>query len=290
MDGDVVENTTATTSIGQAERRLVERNKFSRTPAMVPPVSPLLWHLFGRYARRYIRRSFHAVRLSRAGRPPVVRDRPVAIFLNHPSWWDPLLCLFLAQRFYADRKHYAPIDASALARYRFFTRLGFFGVVPGTRQGARTFVRTSRAIFQQQTATTLWLTPQGRFADPRQRPVRLQSGMRYLARYVRDVVFVPLALEYPFWEERFPEVLVRFGAPIQLGPESSQGTDDDVVLLARRLQETQDGLAREACGRQVDAFDVILRGREGMGGIYETWFMLRARFHGERWHRSHGEK
>ena len=282
MDGEVIE-------VGMAQRLYQGRSK-EAVCSVIPPISPLLWRLFGRYARHYISRSFHAVRLSRAGCPPVASDQPLVIFLNHPSWWDPLLCLFLAQRFFPDRKHYAPIDARALARYRFFTHLGFFGVTPGTRQGARTFIQTSQAILQHRSETALWLTPEGQFADPRQRPVRMQSGMRYLVQHLRAAIYVPLALEYPFWEERFPEVLVRFGAPIQLGPEAQHGIKSDVGLLARQLQETQDELTREACQRQLDEFDIILRGREGMGGIYAAWCGLRGRLWGEQFQRTHGDK
>jgi hypothetical protein len=44
------------------------------------------------------------------------------------------------------RAHYAPIEAAALARYRFFERLGFFGIELGTVRGGVVFMRTSLAI------------------------------------------------------------------------------------------------------------------------------------------------
>src|SRR4051794_7196665 len=89
--------------------------------------SPALWSLFRRYAAGYLRRHFHAVRLSRSGRPPSRPVGPLVIVLNHPSWWDPLVCIALTELF-PDRTGYAPIEAAALGRYRFFERLGFFGV------------------------------------------------------------------------------------------------------------------------------------------------------------------
>ncbi len=45
---------------------------------------------------------------------------------------DPLICLRLAAELFPDRTHYGPIDAQALGRYRFFEKLGFFGVEAGT--------------------------------------------------------------------------------------------------------------------------------------------------------------
>ena len=104
-------------------------------PEFTPPVvvrrSPRLVRFFTRHVKRfYLARDFHAVRLSKSGIPGPVPDGPLIIVLNHPSWWDPLVGLVLAELF-PDRAHYAPMDANALGRYRIFERLGMFGVEPG---------------------------------------------------------------------------------------------------------------------------------------------------------------
>jgi 1-acyl-sn-glycerol-3-phosphate acyltransferase len=255
--------------------------------AQVPQVSPFWVRLFGAYARRYMRRAFHAVRLSRAGKPPQSPNLPLVLYCNHPSWWDPLLGLILAQTLFAERTHYAPMEASALARYRFFSRLGFFGVASGTMQGAMTFLNVGQAILAQP-QTALWITPEGRFTDPRGRPVRLQSGLGYLARNLTDGMFLPIAIEYPFWEERFPEALVRFATPIRVASHPDFSASEWTHLLATQLEATQDALAHDACERDPEAFDVLLRGRVGIGGVYDLWRSWRARLRGERFDKSHG--
>lgn len=58
-----------------------------------------------------------------------------------------------------DRAHYAPIEAGALARYRLFERLGFFGIEPGTARGGRDFLRTGLALASR-SDSALWLTAQ----------------------------------------------------------------------------------------------------------------------------------
>jgi 1-acyl-sn-glycerol-3-phosphate acyltransferase len=254
----------------------------------VPALSPLLWHLFGRYARRYLSRAFHTVRLSGLDMvgPPV--DLPLIVYINHPSWWDPLLCLFLAQYLWPERTHYAPMQAVALERYRFFKRLGFFGVQSGTRQGGLTFLRVSQAILQQP-ATALWVTPEGRFTDPRQRPVHLLPGIGHLAARLRQGVLLPVALEYPFWEERLPEALVRIGEPCRVGDVAPGDTAAWTQHLAGELERTQNALAHDACYRHADAFRVILRGRVSIGGVYDMWRALRARWRGESFTRQHGD-
>ena len=257
--------------------------------AAVPSTSPWLWQQFGRYARFYLRRSFHAIRLSHAGQLPLEPGTPAVIFLNHPSWWDPLVAIFLAQHLLPDRRHYGPIDAKALTRYRFFQHLGFFGVAPGTRQGAATFLRVSQAILHQP-HRVLWVTPEGRFSDPRQRPVQLQPGLGALARRVDGVVFVPLAIEYVFWEERFPEILLRFGDALPASSTRAWESDAYTEQFAHSLEATQEALANEACRRNPADFETLLSGRVGVGMMYDAWRALRAYWRGEgkTFRRAHG--
>jgi hypothetical protein len=191
----------------------------------IPDFSPAFFSLFSRYARWYVGRSFHAVRLSLGGLPPETdSDRPMVIFLNHASWWDPMIAVLLAERFWKSRPHYAPIEAAALEKYRFFRKLGFFPVEKHSPRGARQFLQTSLKILDQPGAI-LWITPEAQFVDPRRRPTDLLPGLSHLARRAPHAVFVPLAIEYPFWQERFPEALCRFGCPVFAF--SSPGTRGD---------------------------------------------------------------
>jgi phytoene desaturase len=247
--------------------------------------SPWLVRGFTRYIRRYLRRHFHAVRLARAGRPKAPAEGPLVIVLNHPSWWDPLIGAVLAGLF-PGREHYAPIEAAALARYRFFDRLGFFAVHPGTPQGARELLRTGAAILARPNAA-LWVTAQGEFADPRQRPVRLRPGVGHLLRRLEGGLVLPLALEYPFWQERFPEALARFGAPVPIGRGRDRSVEEWMHLIEAGLTAAQDALAAGALRRDPEVFEVLLGGNAGVGGVYDIWRRLRAWLRGERFQAAH---
>jgi 1-acyl-sn-glycerol-3-phosphate acyltransferase len=209
------------------------------------------------------------------------------LFVNHASWWDPLICLLLDRRYFPDREASAPIDARALTQYRFFERLGFFGVEQGTRRGAITFLRTAEARLARPRAT-LWLTPQGRFADVRERPVRFAAGLGHLASRAPHACYVPVALEYPFWEESRPEALVRFGEPVALPPGIQ--ANEASARLESALATTQDALAEEALLRQPDRFACLLAGGAGVGGIYDLWRRLRAWARGRSFRAEHGTK
>ncbi|HET9210916.1 MAG TPA: lysophospholipid acyltransferase family protein [Thermoanaerobaculia bacterium] len=250
--------------------------------AETPTVSPLLLSMAGRYCESCLARSFHAVRLSKTQRPdPVaIRDKPLIVYFNHPSWWDPLVCMQLAARLFPERRHFGPIDATLLQRYRFFGKLGFFGIEPGTAHGARRFLAVSQEILARPDAA-LWIAAEGRFTDPRDRPVRLRSGIGHLATRVRNAVLLPLALEYPFWEEKNPEALARFGEEIPTG-DADLSAADWLPILEDCLESVLDALATEARCRDTTRFEVLLDGGAGVGGVSSFWQRLKGRLHGGR--------
>jgi 1-acyl-sn-glycerol-3-phosphate acyltransferase len=262
-------------------------NKIARFvgPAAIPQRSEFLCRWFAWWVRGYLTRHFHAVRLSRSAQPDVLANAPLVIVLNHPSWWDPLIGVVLAGLF-TGRTHYVPMDARMLDRYRLFKKLGFYGVEQGPR-GAAAFLRTTAAILSQPGAT-VWITAQGRFADPRIRPPGLLSGIGHIAQHLPHGFVAPLALEYPFWDERLPEALARFGVPVPVGPGVGFGAPSWVEQIEAGLAATQDALAADAMARDPAAFTTLLTGQVGVGGIYDLWRRFAAWLQGERFQAGHG--
>lgn len=258
---------------------------------VVPKVSRGWLRLFSGYNRWYLRRNFHSVRLATASHALPATDLPLVIYVNHASWWDPLICLALAREFFPQRTGFAPIDAQMLRRYGFFSKLGFFGVEQNTRRGAAQFLRTSQAVLQAP-GTMLWLTPQGRFADVRERPVRFQSGLGHLAMRLPRAVFIPLALEICFWEERTPEVLAQFGEPVLIGSLLQEIMDPDKCtrLFEQKMTAAVAQLSGAVQRRNPKEFHTLWRGQAGVGGGYDVWRSWRARWRGETFNPEHGVK
>ena len=253
----------------------------------LPILWPRLYRLFTWYACRLLGKHFTAVRVSKQGPVPAnLGHEPVVVYLNHPSWWDPMVGLALARLVFADRHHYAPIDAKALERYRFFAHLGFFGIHPGTPAGGTRFLRTALRITRTDRAM-LWITAQGHFTDPRQRPVQLQAGLAHLAQRMNHGWIMPLALDYPFWDQKHPEVLLRVGSPID--PRLYQTWQVEAINehLAQQLTLTQDALMEEAMTRQADRFTALIDGSVGTHKLYDAWRWLRAKVTGKGFSREH---
>jgi 1-acyl-sn-glycerol-3-phosphate acyltransferase len=254
--------------------------------AVLRRYSPWLVALFVRWLGRYLRRSFDGVRTVRSAVPSRDVRGPLLVVSNHPSWWDPLHFLVLARWALPHRRLFGPFDAAMLDRYRFFARIGGFGVEQGTRRGASQFLETSRAVLAAPDAM-LWVTAQGDFSDPRDRPLELRPGVSHLVRRLEDGIVLPLAVEYPFWNERLPEALSRFGRPIEIAVEPARDTSQWTSFLADRLTETMDALAEDAASRDPDRFETVVLGRAGVGGIYDRWRSVRARLAGQPFDPAH---
>ena len=246
--------------------------------------SPFLFWAFGWYLRWFFWRRFRAVRLSRTGLPRVAPGRPVIVYGNHPSWWDPALYILLAARCFPGRPGYGPMDVKALGRYGVFERMGVFGIDPETPRGAASFLQTSLRVLDDP-RHMLWITAEGGFNDVRARPLRLRPGLAHLARRVPNAIILPLAIEYTFWNESRPEALARFGDPIDTGRDRSVA--DWTAHLEAELARTMDALAAESVERAPALFQPLLRGRTGVGGIYDLWRRLRAWTTGQRFDPSH---
>ena len=101
-------------------------------------------------------------------------------------------------------------------------------------------------------------------------------------------LIVPLAIEYPFWNERLPEALVAFGEAIDSAAAPAQSAAAWNSLLAARLEATQDRLAAAAAQRNRANFQTLLTGKVGVGGIYDLVRRAGAWRRGERFDASHG--
>ena len=252
--------------------------------------SELLFRLFGFYLGMRFRRSFHAIRMS-AALPALPPGRPVIVFGNHPSWWDPALYLLLANALFRGRPGFGPMDHESLARYGFFRRLGIFGIDKGGAAGARRFLEVARRVLAsegERGRAMIWVTAEGEFTDPRQRPVTLRPGIAHLARVVPDALLLPLAIEYVFWNESRPELLLRFGAPIAADPAIRPAEWNR--LLQDALGREMDALAHDSMSREKHRFRPLLRGSAGSSRIYDLYRRARALLAGRRFTPAHEEE
>lgn len=245
--------------------------------------SAALVRLFGVYLDWFLRRHFHGVRIANGSRLGA-HSTPMIVYLNHASWWDPLTCMMLARRYFPGLRHYAPMDEAALSRYRIFGRMGMFPVEKGTRRGAAQFLRASTRILNAK-GSMLWVTPQGAFSDVRQRPPVFKPGIAGLLKRNPRVIAIPLAIEYTFWDERLPEVLINVGQAQQLDASMPTGAVEE--RLTGALTSAQDALAALVASRNPTMFQTLISGHAGVGFAYDTWRRLMGLMHGKSFQPEH---
>jgi len=273
------------------------------TPA--PRISATAIRWFARYNRRYLAKHFSRVTvagLERAvsivGADERARRAPLIVYLTHAAWWDPLIGVLLATGPFADRHHRAVIDARSLERYALLARLGFVGLDREGPAGARSMLRLVDTLSTVDRAT-LWLTPQGRFTDPRVRPVVLAGGLAHIAKRLPHAHFLPMAIEYPMAGERLPEARVRFGEPeivssllpgdaAALSKRSTGALQGLTEHFAVRLADVADRLADDVMHDSDDDHVTLLDGAHGVGAWYDVGRRLRARVTGREFDKRHG--
>lgn len=259
----------------------------SRPTADLAPVSRpvrgfMVWW-FGHYLNRHL----DALRLPLWSAPPATgHPGPIVVYCNHPSWWDALLIVLLADRLFPDREARAPFDAAMLARYRIFERMGAFGVDLESRRGAAQFLGNARAILAAP-HRMIWITAQGRFSDVRARPLGLRPGIARLPELAPGALFVPLALEYAFWEERGAGAFAAFGAGVTGAELASLPRPERLARMEADLTATLDRLSADVIGREPKRFQALLVGRKGVGGVYDLWRRTATRRMGGRFDPAH---
>jgi 1-acyl-sn-glycerol-3-phosphate acyltransferase len=249
-----------------------------------PTISGPVLRFFQRIVRGYFKRHFHVVRVVGAERFVAAgssneashQGTPLLVYANHGSWWDPMVSILLAERLMGGRRHYAPMDASALGRYGILKRVGIFPVEMKTARGAVQFLRTGEEIVRG--GGVLWVTPQGQFVDARVRPLVFKPGLAALAARAAGSMgrctVMPLAIEYPFWDERLPECLLEFGEVVEV--VAGETAAEVQVRLIAALAATMDSLRVRAMRRDAAGFETLMDGTLGTGGFYGLGQRLKA--------------
>lgn len=236
--------------------------------------------VFAWYARRLLRSRFHRVRMTPEGRGLLRgldgETAPLIICCTHVSWWDPLVGLDLQRELLPSRAAFSPMDADQLRRFAFFRKVGLFGIDPDDPASLGAMTSYVSELASAHPRLTLALTPQGRFADPRE-PVRIRPGAAALAARLERTRVVCVAIEYAFWQDQKPEVFVHAveSRPVAASTASWQRA------IAAGMQAAADELARRVIARDPGGFEILLGAAMGRATaanpVHGLWLALRGR-------------
>ena len=240
--------------------------------------SPAFRRFFAWYATRLVSRRFHALRLLEGSREILEdassEERSLIALISHGSWWDPLVGLVLWRKLMSGRDILMPMASEQLSRFRFFRRLGVFGIDPDdptsmARMRSHVLQRLSRSP-----DTLLGLTPQGRFTDPRE-PIRLRPGAAAIAAACeRSPRVLVISIEYVFWQDARPELLVAIRSCDS--PEAGS-TTDWYRAMEEGIRRCAMDLAAASIARDESAFEVLVGGKHRINPFMDAWLRIRGR-------------
>ena len=209
--------------------------------------------VFALYNRHLIGRRFAGLRVAgwESLRP---RDAPLLLYANHCSWWDALVIIHLNHLRGLDG--YAMMEERQLQQYKFFRRLGAFGVRRDSPRNARESLDYITDILRD-TPRALWIFPQGVTLPTDTRPLKLYSGAARVMRNLGKVYAAPVALRYEFLNEAKPHAFARVG-PLQL----FTAHDTPPKLLTQHftacLTATLDQVRQDVLDNKLDEYQEIV--------------------------------
>lgn len=168
---------------------------------------------------------------------------PFFFYSTHSSYWDPVTAAFLSV-LYFKKKTVAPMDEKEFLKHTNLKKTGIFGVREG--EGGQ-IERVLKGLWHEMPELSVWITPQGRFVDNRERQPEFKEG---LSRWSlsRTSLRVPIAVDY---REDGPKkgVFFRIGAVSKVIGTKEELTPtqlrEDSIKLRVELQTTVDRLVEQ---------------------------------------------
>ena len=189
---------------------------------------------------------------------------PLMITPNHSTWWDGFFFYILNKRVWK-RRGYLMMLEEQLAKYRFFSRIGAFGIEPGLARRSYRALRYSADVLRDP-GNALCIFPQGVLRHSGVRPLEYQRGVEYILRlYGGDVNLMPLGIACEFLVDQRPEAFFMADRVYRVNQRSFQGIqwlenleEDLLERLYRAILAGEKGLTvvrgREPINVRWDAF------------------------------------
>lgn len=189
-------------------------------------------------------------------------DVPTILFAPHSNWWDGIVFYNTTHRIFHKEIR---LMVEELNRFPLLRRGGAFSVNKKSAQSAMKALQYSVDVVGD-IRNMLCIFPQGIIRPPHYRPIEFQTGLAYIAenavkRYGK-VNLIPMAIDYCFFRDNRPEVIVEFGKRIEL----RQGNELDKLsrkefshYLERALQETCDNQFKEISQGDITKYKILFK-------------------------------
>jgi 1-acyl-sn-glycerol-3-phosphate acyltransferase len=185
--------------------------------------NPTRWakFIFHIYVMRLMKRHFHAFHLL-GNLPQPDSELPLLLIPNHSTWWDGFFVYLLNEEI-LKREIYLMMLDRQLAKYKFFARIGAFGITPGDKENVQESLNYTVALLQKKNVM-ITMFPQGILLPWGKRPLNYKKGIESIIQlHNKPINILPLAIRAEYGGEQRAEVFFQFGENIVVDTESFHG-------------------------------------------------------------------
>lgn len=190
------------------------------------------------------------------------KDVPTILFAPHCNWWDGIVLYNTTHRIFHKEIR---LMVEELNRFPLLRRGGAYSVNKKSPQSAMKALQYSVDVVGD-LRNMLCIFPQGIIRPPHFRPIEFQTGLAYIAenavKKYGKVNLIPMAVDYAFFRDNRPEVIVEFGKRIELrkGNELDKMTRRELThYLEKALTETCDNQFKEMSQGDVSKYNILFK-------------------------------
>jgi chlorobactene lauroyltransferase len=213
--------------------------------------------IFSVYNRNLLKRRFHSLNVSGLdflfNKNPSI---PLIIYCNHSSWWDGLVAFQIS--FQAKLNSFVMMEEKQLKELFLFRKLGAFSVVRDNPRKAYQSIKYAARILNNDSASVLWIFPQGEILPNDLRPLRFYKGLTKIVELTRECAAASLAMRYEFLGDYKPRIFVKIEKPENFSSREISHAKQLSEILSEKLTENLDGLKNDVLHNKTEGYQSIL--------------------------------
>ncbi|MFN1833811.1 lysophospholipid acyltransferase family protein [Balneola sp. MJW-20] len=141
-------------------------------------------------------------------------------FLNHHSWWDGLIPLYLNKKYF-HQKARAIMEDTQMVEYGFFSKIGAFSIdLSDPRKSIRSLRYAKESLVRENSC--LFIYPEGRMTPLSYEQPTFKPGLVWLYKETEGVDFVPVSVVTNSYRFPKPELYIHVGNPIHASKKMSK--------------------------------------------------------------------
>lgn len=134
-------------------------------------------------------------------------------FSNHNYWWDGLIPLFLARKYFKQDVR-AIMDLTQMKKHRFFSRIGAFSVDLKNSKSTIVTLRYALECLKKENRC-LYIYPEGKITAVTEKNEAFQKGLAWIYQHSTSIDFVPIGINIDFTTGNKPNLYIYIGESVK---------------------------------------------------------------------------